>query len=807
MRCAVCNAEYPRFVCLWCGSVKYCSSKCKRQDWNHSHRLTCAGIMRLPNSSNNNAESTFGDEDDDHHCGAPLESGKMCCMNPRAVWGYDRTTPLVKTATKTEVLSLLTGKPLGRGGYGTVYEATIASPYGTTSGCNTFAVKLTNVGAAGKPRLSPSVMHETVVRNLWHPNVVGICRAERFDMPVFGEVSQLFERTDAVFATYMDRAHDNLIGYIHELIRESSGSNEDVDSLHDIVLITALQMAMAVEYCHSCGVVHGDIKPHNFLVDGIDVPSDVASVWKHSGKFPRVFLADFGLSRYQAYRPARVADCYTLWYKNPESLLGDRYMAWWMDVWALGCTFYEIAAGAPLFAGHYISDQLQKIFAVTGIPNKADYINDTSGNELSATEWTALGCDYMPKPSTPPYTILDTIAHTVDTDYADLVRMMLAPIPSARPSPTVIVNHRIFDSKLRTIPTMTVRELVTHTLVEYVSSLSGIDRISFSALSEQIRATTAPTIATTTTTTTTAASATTAISVADTSHKQQRLSLVPIGLEYALDGRIKSESLWRAFGRKQRRAPLFSRRQVSTDVIYMNAMIVGTVPYERIKTMSSYSALFMFVDIMRTLFDNDKFDAEFFFADLLNSVAVYALAEKYYNDGTPLDTADICNIVTAHCDSPLLYDAEWRIFELLDFDVHRPLVDTFLVTLLSINTHNISAEIKSMVLLTFILACDMAASVGMTAHMLAETGYRFTVYITHIMGIAAGTQAQLSPPQNTVVLCDGSVVDIVPPTELIVKVFAAWRFFEGHDLYGMQILPQEKTQISAWINHLKTTQH
>ena len=64
------------------------------------------------------------------------------------------------------------------------------------------------------------------------------------------------------------------------------------------------QMATAVEYLHSCGVVHRDIKLENFLLDG-------------TGK---VLIADFGLSRACRDGDALKDRCGLLEFTAPELL-------------------------------------------------------------------------------------------------------------------------------------------------------------------------------------------------------------------------------------------------------------------------------------------------------------------------------------------------------------------------------------------------------------------------------------------------------------------------------------------------------
>lgn len=58
----------------------------------------------------------------------------------------------------------------------------------------------------------------------------------------------------------------------------------------------------------------------------------------------------------------------SLYYRAPELLLGTRHYDFSIDVWSLGCVFYEILTKRVLFKGESQIDQLHKILAVTGTP-------------------------------------------------------------------------------------------------------------------------------------------------------------------------------------------------------------------------------------------------------------------------------------------------------------------------------------------------------------------------------------------------------------------------------------------------------
>jgi serine/threonine protein kinase len=109
-------------------------------------------------------------------------------------------------------------------------------------------------------------------------------------------------------------------------------------SLHDACRITR-QVASALTYAHSQGIVHRDIKPHNILLS-------------HG----EAIVADFGIAK-AAF--GRDGDSLTVSgsavgtpvYMSPEQALGEQDVDGRSDQYALGCVVYEMLAGSPPFAG------------------------------------------------------------------------------------------------------------------------------------------------------------------------------------------------------------------------------------------------------------------------------------------------------------------------------------------------------------------------------------------------------------------------------------------------------------------------
>lgn len=183
------------------------------------------------------------------------------------------------------------------------------------------------------------------------------------------------------------------------------------------------QMALGLHHLHRSGIFHRDIKPENILIRQLRKNDTL--------HMELIQIADLGSVCAIDTKAKHTAYISTRWYRSPECLLTSGRYGAKMDIWALGCVFFELLTYQPLFPGNNELDQLQKIHEILGTP---------SGKMLEKFQQRQIGIVFTKKTGIPLHKLLPmTSSYGVD-----ILRRTLSYHPDTRISSKQMIDHVYF---------------------------------------------------------------------------------------------------------------------------------------------------------------------------------------------------------------------------------------------------------------------------------------------------------------------------------------------------------------------------
>ena len=247
-------------------------------------------------------------------------------------------------------------RQLGQGGMGSVWLAEDMQLDNKL-----FAIKMLPSILVSNKRAYKQLKDEALVSmRLTHPNIVTLRAFEENDGNPFlvmdyidGEtlddwlVNRMSDgeaRGDARPPEFSHREAKSLEACEHPRAREGERPREPLSHEADVVRLLK-PIAEALDYAHTEGVVHRDVKPANVMIR----------------KDGRPFIMDFGIAREIQETMTRVTgkmSSGTLMYMSPEQLNGDVPKPS-QDVYSFAAMVYECLKGEPPFCRGAIEDQIK----------------------------------------------------------------------------------------------------------------------------------------------------------------------------------------------------------------------------------------------------------------------------------------------------------------------------------------------------------------------------------------------------------------------------------------------------------------
>jgi len=302
-----------------------------------------------------------------------------------------------------EVRTYLPQRILGKGSFGTVYQARIDETGETVA---IKSIRMEALSTRTFKQLNGEKEREVqILKELeGHPNIV--CLKGAFLSGV--------GTPDAKLNLVLEFLSDTL----HRVLKHYNQQGKTMEQYH--VKLYQYQLIRGLAFVHGKGIVHCDIKPQNLLLDG---------------GTQTLKICDFGTAKRMTMGHTSNAYACSRYYRAPELILGSTNYSTAVDLWSVGCVFAEMLIGQPLFTGGDGIDQLVQIVKVIGTPSAQDLV--AMNPNYPAYEFT---------PAVAPHPWEKVCRQMAPREAQELLDQLLRYSPAARIAPLHAMLHRYFDA-------------------------------------------------------------------------------------------------------------------------------------------------------------------------------------------------------------------------------------------------------------------------------------------------------------------------------------------------------------------------
>ena len=282
--------------------------------------------------------------------------------------------------------------------------------------------------------------------------------AEQNDNEILAK-DQLYDHISLIYELAEKDGND----YRIELARKEKLEEDDMNR----IIKYMCQLLVGLEYMHFKNIIHRDIRLDNFLI-----------------KEDMVKICDFGFSCFKEFHTKDLTCLCNSHYRAPELCVECSNYDEKIDIWSVGCCFFELITSDFLFTragspkdnnnGLNTLKHIFKLYSLQDNTTVKRLTNNTGKKKSYKINWSKTSF-----PENLKKKLVEKIPDYKDMDpLVDIITQMLQLLPDQRFSATEALNHPIFNIHRESIDQSRKKYIVKTTSDLTISKSTNIDRIT-----------------------------------------------------------------------------------------------------------------------------------------------------------------------------------------------------------------------------------------------------------------------------------------------------------------------------------------